>query len=173
MAVAGAEEERLDHTLKREYTGSDAWSSEPMGDVDGVWLEAAAEEGIEETNVDLPTIRSPLDVDSTSLSEAEMIRTRNKRTKHLLQSQEQNEQDMENDDRLSPLEKKFLLSVTRNLPREAEAFLLQGVDVHTRNSFGRDAMQICARNGYIRMAEVCLFTTSIPLVIFLTTLQNL
>ena len=55
---------------------------------------------------------------------------------------------------LSKDEEDFLRAVSRNLVEEVEACLLSGVNIHTKNSFGRDGMQICSRNGYIQTMEV-------------------
>ena len=56
--------------------------------------------------------------------------------------------------KLSREEKEFLREVSRNQIEEVESYLLRGVDVHTRNGFGRDGMQIAVRNGYINMMDM-------------------
>ncbi len=70
------------------------------------------------------------------------------------QCQEEEEEEEDYSECLSKDEEQFLRAVTRNQIEEVEAYLLSGVDVHTKNSFGRDGMQISSRNGYVRMMEV-------------------
>jgi hypothetical protein len=57
-------------------------------------------------------------------------------------------------DDLTPEQRQFLRAVARNDMATAESCLKAGVDVHTKNVFGRDAMQIAARNGFIPTLEM-------------------
>mmetsp|Transcript_12898 Transcript_12898/g.28835 ORF Transcript_12898/g.28835 Transcript_12898/m.28835 type:complete len:1467 (+) Transcript_12898:155-4555(+) len=67
-------------------------------------------------------------------------------------SEEENEDSMGAD--LSALEVTFLRSVSHGDEAAVTRCVGQGVDVEVRNSFGRDAMQIAARNGTVGVMKI-------------------
>jgi len=54
---------------------------------------------------------------------------------------------------LAPQERDFLWSVANERRADVEVLLNKGVSINTKSGFGRDAMQIAARNGSISMLE--------------------
>jgi hypothetical protein len=65
----------------------------------------------------------------------------------------EDEDDSAGDD-LSSDQRSYLRAVSQSKYSEVEQFLRCGVSVQTMNSFGRDGMQIAARNGDVKMLEL-------------------